>query len=134
LCAARAMSVSCGRQVGSDPLFADTADSEPTGGASVLLTVITREPIMAVRGRLLAAVISVGLAIAPAGHAEDRHGHGHPNHHGNNVGAAIVGGLIGLGIGAAIASGSGYYAPPPPVYYGAPPGYYGPPPAVYYGY
>jgi len=58
---------------------------------------------------------------------------GHPNHHGNNAGAAIVGGLIGLGIGAAIAS-RGYYAPPPPVYYGAPPGYYAPPPAVYYGY
>jgi len=32
--------------------------------------------------------------------------------------------LIGLGVGAAIASGR-YYAPPPPVYYGAPPGYYG---------
>ena len=58
---------------------------------------------------------------------------GHPNHHGNNAGAAIVGGSIGLGIGAAIAS-RGYYAPPPPVYYGAPPGYYAPPPAVYYGY
>jgi len=49
------------------------------------------------------------------------------------AGAAIVGGLVGLGVGAAIASG-GYYAPPP-VYYGPPPGYYAPPPpAVYYGY
>jgi hypothetical protein len=55
------------------------------------------------------------------------------HHRGNNVGAAIIGGLIGLGVGAAIASG-GYYAPPAPVYYGAPPGYYAPPPAVYYGY
>lgn len=79
------------------------------------------------------AVVVAGLAIAPGVHAEYWHGHGHPNHHGNNAGAAIVGGLIGLGIGAAIASGH-YYAPPPPVYYGAPPGYYTPPPAVYYGY
>jgi hypothetical protein len=82
---------------------------------------------------LSTAVVVVGLAIAPGVHAEYWHGHGHPNHHGNNAGAAIVGGLIGLGIGAAIASG-GYYAPPPPVFYGAPPGYYAPPPAVYYGY
>jgi hypothetical protein len=90
---------------------------------------------MAFCARLLpTAVVVAGLAIAPAVHAEYWHGHGHPNHHGNNAGAAIVGGLIGFGIGAAIASGGGYYAPPPPVYYGAPPGYYGPPPAVYYGY
>ena len=40
----------------------------------------------------------------------------------------------------AIASGGGYYAPPPayygpPAYYSPPPGYYTPPPpAVYYGY
>ena len=47
----------------------------------------------------------------------------------------------GLGVGAAIASGGGYYAPPPayygppPAYYAPPPGYYTPPPpAVYYGY
>ena len=84
------------------------------------------------------AVVVAGLAIAPGAHAEYWHGHGHP--HGNNAGAAIVGGLVGLGVGAAIASG-GYYAPPPvyygppPVYYGPPPGYYAPPPpAVYYGY
>jgi len=78
-------------------------------------------------------VVVAGLSIVPGVHAEYWHGHGHPNHHGNNAGAAIVGGSIGLGIGAAIAS-RGYYAPPPPVYYGAPPGYYAPPPAVYYGY
>jgi hypothetical protein len=81
---------------------------------------------------LSTAVVVAGLAMAPASHAANWHGHGHPNYHGNNAGAAIAGGLIGLGIGAAIASG-GYYAPPP-VYYGAPPGYYAPPPAVYYGY
>ena len=52
-------------------------------------------------------------------------------------GRRIVGGIIGLGVGAAIASNgyNGYYAPPPPVYYGAPPPYYyAPPPPVYYGY
>jgi hypothetical protein len=31
----------------------------------------------------------------------------------------FIGGLVGLGLGAAIASGGGYYAPPP-VYYGCP--------------
>ena len=78
------------------------------------------------------AVVVAGLAIAPAAHAAEWHGHGHPNYHGNNAGAAVVGGLVGFGLGAAIASG-GYYAPP--AYYGPPPGYYTPPPpAVYYGY
>ena len=48
------------------------------------------------------------------------------------MGAGIIGGIVGLGVGAAIAS-NGYYAPPPPVYYGYPYGYYTPPP-VYYGY
>jgi hypothetical protein len=84
---------------------------------------------------LSTAVVVAGLAIAPAAHAAEWHGHGHPYHHGNNAGAAIVGGLVGLGLGAAIASGGyyGYYAPP--AYYGPPPGYYTPPPpAVYYGY
>ena len=82
---------------------------------------------------LPASVVVAGLALAPAAHAEYWHGHWHPDHHGGNAGAAIVGGIVGLGVGAAIASG-GYYAPPP-VYYGPPPGYYAsPPPAVYYGY
>ena len=97
---------------------------------------------MAFCARFLPTVVVVaGLATAPAGHAEPWHGHGHYNHHGNNAGAAIVGGLIGLGVGAAIASGGGYYAPPPayyappPVYYGHTPGYYyTSPPTVYYGY
>jgi hypothetical protein len=92
---------------------------------------------------LTTMLVIVGLAIAPAVQAKEWHGHyyhyhGHPyhgNYHhgsGNAAAAAIVGGLIGLGIGAAIASGAA--APPPPVYYGAPPGYYAPPPGVYYGY
>jgi hypothetical protein len=91
-------------------------------------------------GFLPTALVVAGLAIAPAAHADRWHGHGHHHGNGNAAGAAIVGGLIGLGVGAAIASG-GYYAPPPayyappPVYYGVRPGYYPvPPPAVYYGY
>ena len=90
---------------------------------------------MAFRARLCpTAVVVSGLAIAPVAQAENWHGHEHHNHHGNNAGAAVIGGLIGLGLGAAIASGGGYYYAPPPVYYGAPPGYYYPPPPVYYGY
>jgi hypothetical protein len=95
-----------------------------------------------VRARILTAALITGLALAPAAaHAEDWHhgGHGRDYHRGggNAAGAAIIGGIVGLGLGAAIASNSygGYYAPPPPVYYGPPAGYYAPPPpAVYYGY
>jgi hypothetical protein len=82
-----------------------------------------------------AAVVVALLAVAPA-QARDWHGRGdyHRGGHGGGAGAAIVGGLIGLGLGAAIASGNQGYAPPP-AYYGSPPGYYAPPPpAVYYGY
>jgi len=85
---------------------------------------------------------SAALALAPAAHAADWHrggdGRGHYYHGGRGggggaaVGAAIAGGIIGLGLGAAAASNYGYSAPPP-VYYGAP-GYYAPPPPVYYGY
>lgn len=91
---------------------------------------------MAVYGRLLAtAAIVAGLATAPPVHAEHWHDGGHYHHgRGNAAGAAIVGGLIGLGVGAAIASHGGYYTPPPVYYGGVPPGYYAPPPPVYYGY
>ena len=83
-----------------------------------------REPIMGLCMRFLtAAVLVAGMGIAPAAHAQHRsnyhHGGGNNYHHGggNAAGAAIIGGIIGLGVGAAIAS-RGYYAPPPPVYYG----------------
>jgi hypothetical protein len=85
---------------------------------------------------LTTAVVVAGLGIAPAAHAQHWHGGGNYHHGGGNAaGAAIIGGLIGLGLGAAIAS-QGYPAPPPPpVYYGSPPAYYyAPPPPVYYGY
>ena len=91
---------------------------------------------MAIRARFLsmAAVVSA-LALAPAARADSWHHH----RHNNAAGAAIVGGLVGLGLGAAIASGNGYYGWPyyyPPYnYYAPPPTYYTPPPPpVYYGY
>ena len=91
---------------------------------------------------LTAAAFSAALALAPGVHAANWHHDGYRGrnyHHGgggNAAGAAIVGGIIGLGVGAAIASqGYNRYYAPPPVYYGAPAGYYAPPPpAVYYGY
>jgi|HubBroStandDraft_4_1064222.scaffolds.fasta_scaffold866850_1 hypothetical protein len=53
----------------------------------------------------------------------------------SNVAPAIIGGLIGLGIGVAIAGSTpppAYgYGPPPPAYYPPPPGYYAPPPGYY---
>jgi hypothetical protein len=93
---------------------------------------------------LTAAMLVAGLGIAPAANAQHRHGGGNNYHHGsgnyhqggggNAAGAAIIGGIIGLGVGAAIAS-NGYYGAPPPVYYGSPPAYYyALPPPVYHGY
>ncbi|HEX3882745.1 MAG TPA: hypothetical protein VHW66_08810 [Stellaceae bacterium] len=83
---------------------------------------------------ITAAAIVAGLAFAPMAQARDWHGggrdwHGRGDYHRGgrgNVGGAVAAGIIGLGIGAAIASGGGPY-------YGAP-SYYAPPPAVYYGY
>jgi hypothetical protein len=79
-----------------------------------------------------ATVLMAGLALAPVAQARDWHGGGGYNrggyYHrgGNGAGAAVAAGIIGLGIGAAIASSNRpYYAPP---------SYYAPPPAVYYGY
>ena len=75
---------------------------------------------------LTTAVLVAGLGIAPAAHAEHWHGGGNNYHQGggnyhrgggNAAGAAIIGGIIGLGVGAAIASQG---------YYGGGPGYYAP--------
>jgi len=62
---------------------------------------------------LTAAVLVAGLRIAPAAYAQHWHGGGNNYHHGggNATGAAIIGGIIGLGVGAAIAS-QGYLALP----------------------
>lgn len=66
---------------------------------------------------------AIGLTAAPA---QAQRYHRYHHHHGNSTGAALLGGLVGLGIGAAIASDNndgyydrgyydrGYYAPPPP--------------------
>jgi hypothetical protein len=94
---------------------------------------------MAFRASLLVTGgLVAGLAIAPAARA-DQWRHHHHHHNNNAAGAAIVGGLVGLGVGAAIASGGGYYGWPysytPYNYYAPPPAYYTPaPPPAYYGY
>ena len=100
---------------------------------------------MNLRKGVLISTVLVGLSAAPIAQARDWHDHGrgydrgrdygrdYGHHRGGDEGAAIIGGLLGLGVGAAIASGG--YAAPPPAYYGPAPGYYAPPPpAVYYGY
>ena len=66
-----------------------------------------------------AATLAASLAMASAVHARDWHDHDRggwhgDHHHGGGADAAVIGGLIGLGIGAAIASG-GYGAPPPAI-------------------
>lgn len=70
---------------------------------------------------------AIAMTAAPA-QAQRWHRYHHYHHHGDAAGAAILGGIVGLGVGAAIASDRGgyyyndpYYAPPPP----PPPGYYG---------
>ena len=106
------------------------------------LTVVARgqqsQPVrFSMSARVLSAIaFSTALALAPFAHADRYHGGWHGHGGGAAVGAAIAGGLIGLGLGAAAASNPYYYSyAPPPVYYGYPYGYYyAPPPPVYYGY
>ncbi|WP_137177510.1 DUF3300 domain-containing protein [Roseomonas sp. AR75] len=114
---------------------------------------------LAVRGAVFAAVMAAGTLAAPAAQADwrGRPGWGYapprayyappryvaprayyppPAYRGYYPGAGLaLGAIVGLGIGAAIAS-QPYYAPPPPppVYYAPPPPpvYYAPPPAVVY--
>ena len=84
-----------------------------------------RKPILAMAAAATLATGTIGIA-APA---EAR----------VSSGTAVVAGILGLGVGAAIASDhprryydGGYYAPPPaPVYYAPPPP---PPPAYAYEY
>jgi hypothetical protein len=90
---------------------------------------------MGVWARLtVAGLFAATVAISPPAQAR------------SNVAPAIIGGLIGLGIGAAIGGAAqpppyGYQPTPPPAYYPPPPGYYSPPPqyyappppAIYYG-
>ena len=85
------------------------------------------------RALSLAALVGLGVLLAPDGAEAGRRGWG------PGVGA----GLLGLGIGVAVGSaltGPGYYYPPPPPLYVAPPVYapvaYGPAPWTpeWYGY
>ena len=96
-------------------------------------------------GRIFAALpVLAVMALAPAvanaqyyhrgyGGGYYRGGYGY---RGYGVGPFVGGALLGLGVGAVIASTPRYYAPPPvyyappPVYY-APPAYYAAPPAYY---
>src|ERR1700759_413471 len=102
--------------------------------------------MMGFRARFLGpGALVAGLAIAPAVHAERWHGDYHHHGGGGAAGAAIIGGLVGLRVGAADPSNGRYYGAPgnyPPGYYAPPYSYYGPPsgyytpapPSVYYGY
>jgi hypothetical protein len=132
--------------IGSAPSLEDEAEHGVFRRLAFASARSGKEAIVVLCIRLLTtAVLVAGLGIAPAVHAQHWHGGGNNYHHGggnyhhggggNAAGAAIIGGIIGLGVGAAIASKGYYAAPPPPVYYGAPPAYYyAPPPPVYYGY
>ncbi len=102
---------------------------------------------------IVAASLLAGATVAATAPAEAQRWHGgggyyHGGYHdgwhrgGVSTGTAVAAGLLGLGIGAAIASSDrgpgyydgGYYAPPPPPAYGYGYGYYAPPPPppVYY--
>lgn len=80
-----------------------------------------------------AALALGGVTLGAAAPAEARyHGGWHGGYHGHyyrhgGTGTALAAGIIGLGVGAAIASdrGYGYYAPG---YYDYAPAYYAPPP------
>ena len=86
-------------------------------------------------GRVLAALpVLATLALAPAvanaqyfhrgyGYGGYRGSYGY-GHRGFGVGPLVGGALLGLGVGAVIASAPRYYAPPPPVVYAPPPAYY----------
>jgi len=81
---------------------------------------------------LAAAALALPLTFASPDSAEGAWGHPHGYGH-NPVGAIVGGALLGLGIGAAVASAVAppvYYAPPP-VYYAPPPVYYAPAPVYY---
>jgi hypothetical protein len=98
-------------------------------------TKVMNRKLKTIIGRAAAGVAALAMVAGATAASADsyRHGgyygRGH-GHHGNDVGVAIAGGIVGLALGAAIAGNnnnhyrSGYnygYAPPPP----PPPRYYG---------
>lgn len=106
----------------------------------VVKTRRARVGLRALTAAILIAGVSFASPVQAQRHHRDYHGRGHRSysHHHDNT-AAIIGGIIGLGLGAAII-GSMQQPPPPTYYYPPPPAYYPPygtypppPPAVYYG-
>ena len=77
----------------------------------------------------LAATTVAAVAPAEAQWRGGYRGHGH-YYHGGRTGAAVGAGILGLAVGAALASSSG----PRGYYYAPPPRYYAPPPPPVYGY
>ncbi len=83
------------------------------------------------------ALAATALTVAAPAEAQRYRGGHYYRGHGDAAGAALVGGLAGLAVGAALASDRPgyYYDGYAPAYYG--PAYYGPayygPPAYYYG-
>lgn len=79
----------------------------------------------ALRARLLCALAGAGsIALALLGTSSPVQARG--THW--SVGISAPGVVVGVGNGG---YRGGYYAPPPPRYYSAPPGYYAPPPVYY---
>jgi hypothetical protein len=75
-----------------------------------------------------ALALTTAASLLAAAPAEARWGGGYGHwHHGGYGGDALVAGLAGLAVGAAIAGSSRpHYYPGPRYYYGPPPGYYAP--------
>ena len=82
----------------------------------------------------LATTLSVGATAAQAADGPGRYyGHSYYRGRGPGVGAVVGAGILGLAVGAAVASHDrGYYGPPPVYYRAPPPAYYEGP--YYYGY
>ena len=88
---------------------------------------------ISVRPRLASTLLlATALAASPLTAQAYWHGGGGCWNCGGGGGNFAAGALLGLGVGAVIASRPHYYAPPPPVYYAPPPVYYTPPPVAYY--
>lgn len=99
--------------------------------------------MLKLRHLMVAAPLALSAFAAPAAYADPPWAHGHwdrGRHEGwyrdehrrrDHTGVAIAGGLLALGLGAALAAHAApAYPPPPPAYYAPPP----PPPGYYGGY
>jgi hypothetical protein len=86
---------------------------------------------ISVRPRL-ASTLLLATALAAAPLTAEAYWHGGGGCWNCGGGNFAAGALLGLGVGAVIASRPHYYAPPPVYYAPPPPVYYVPPPPVYY--